>query len=414
MAEEQEHVTIAQKIRQIPLILRVCAGILAFLFILILLVFQLSSAIRTSSERELASLKEAIGVSSARELFNNYAKERVEKGGGPGLPPDALASFDFAVFEEDISSTEEEQRHEVSVAQEQVVDSLARFLTETASEEPFLHKEEISFWTEITPFALTRTAVKAFAASSNRALEDGRLEAATSRIIDAIELLERVSDQPIVLSQMIRLATLELALDAIEKGFGDFEEEQLVRLRDRLDSIELDRDFEGMVRGEVLMTADILFGESVEVQHAPIPVAYTGAFSIDLREFSIRMFPVARAPLEVDWENWEASLAEIPWWAPMSRMIVVNWRGIHRKYQEMKLRLQLLDEALRCLIAVARGEEAGAGNGYRLFKDEMGTWLEAIEGETIIAPLLIEKVTPPPPQVVGSTGRSDDSGELDG
>lgn len=100
MAEEQEHVTIAQKIRQIPLILRVCAGILAFLFILILLVFQLSSAIRTSSERELASLKEAIGVSSARELFNNYAKERVEKGGGPGLPPDALASFDFAVFEE--------------------------------------------------------------------------------------------------------------------------------------------------------------------------------------------------------------------------------------------------------------------------------------------------------------------------
>ena len=126
------------------------------------------------------------------------------------------------------------------------------------------------------------------------------------------------------------------------------------------------------------------------------------------------MFPVARAPLEVDWENWEASLAEIPWWAPMSRMIVVNWGGIHRKYQEMKLRLQLLDEALRCLIAVARGEEAGAGNGYRLFKDEMGTWLEAIEGETIIAPLLIEKVTPPTPQVEGSTGRSDDSGELDG
>lgn len=413
MPEASGGLSLFQRFLQLPLLLRVCVGIIIFVFLLIFFGYQLSSAIRSSSQSQLASFKEAIGVSSTRELFNKYAQERVEKGGAPGFAPDALESFDFSLFQEDAAEDTEKGSGNLESRQEQVADSLVRYLVETANDKPYLRVEEVTFDTELPSFLVIKGAVNALVTSASRAIKKGDLEVATSRISDAIELIERATDLPIAISQMIRMGSLERVFDLIEEGLGEYEEEHLVLLHSRLEAIDLPTGFEGLVRGEVLMAAEVLFGGSsleVELPQGLPPEV----LAIDLWEYANLMFPVASAPLEVDWDQFNATAADIPWWAPLTKMVVISWGGIRNQYRETTRRLELLDEGILCLIAVARGEEAKTGNGYRLFRDEIGTWLEAVDEEAISVPLLIERVPSPFPGEDDSKAPPASSGKLDG
>ncbi|HIA27543.1 MAG TPA: hypothetical protein EYN79_05405 [Planctomycetes bacterium] len=418
MAEGKELSSLIGKFRRLPLPFKVTLVILVFLFILNLLAFQLSTAIRSSSQRSLEKLKAKIGASSLQELFNQYALVGVEKGRRPGLPPDALADIDFVVLQEldedGPAPLEGAQRLEAIARQEEQLDDLVEFLAEMATAEPFLHPEEEKIPFESASFIRLRMAIEASVESSARAREEGRLEEAVGRITVAIDLTERVSDRPIAIWQMIRVGLLRNLLDSIEAGLGHFREEQLVLALGAIETIDLDDGFEGMVRGEMLYSADVVFGDGQSLPEDAGFLAFRALIhSLDNWHYLKGMFQAVAAPLEIDWEEWYALQKEIPWWAPTTRMVMMSWGSTYRTVEEFRTRPQSLSEALRCLIALRRGEEVRPSAGFRLYSDEGGTWLETTGGERIAAPILIYRL-PPPPGDEGSTALPAGSGELDG
>ena len=426
MAEGKELFPLIGKFRRLPLAFRVTLVILGFLFIATLIITQSYRQIRVNNQRQLAAFKAAIGADSAMELYNRYALEHVERGTGPGLPPDFLDEMEFTIIESHgeldeyllpfgdegkRGTLEGAELLEAIADQEEQLDALLRLLTSTASDAPFLASEGATEGQLMPDDNQVLTATVAISESALRALEAGRFGDAASRITVAFDLIERLTDTMSKDSQGTRRTVLGVLLDTIEDGLGPFEEEHLLHLREVIDGIDVTSTIEGGIQTDVLWVSERFSDVSMYRHITPMPfdldpdTAFALLAPFDMRLYGSLAYPIAVAPLEHDWDSQGIPLDRDRWWAPATKLNgPIWWDSVFRRSSCLCIRLETLSEALRYFICSGRGEEYQAADGFRLYRDEQGSWLERVsieeldrwidgggwEREELVRPVLIE------------------------
>ncbi len=332
-------------------------AVFALMVLLLISVWIFLDVVRESNLQRMGEYRQLLGADTAAQLWAKSIEER-----DPALFQlrDVRVLRDLKLIQDQLN----EDGSSLSLTDDQLRELLALVRQSPEAQAP----ATVDLATEVPMIMEIRRVVEACCRSGDEASsldEAGRVKSDQERWLIGVELLESLSSGGFLISEMIRTAVLEVAMQRGQDLLGTQELAFIERSESALSRIELPREalaralqIETMMSFE--MTEDVLLED----------VSSPWFLSVDFRCYLDRQIPISLDP--TDPALLDRYREEPPFYAITTRLMSLSMDSISRTIRSSDAKLLALRSAFAATAARIRGVEWQPPDGVELIEASGG------------------------------------------